>query len=338
MYAASEMSLPLKVLTFFIAVIPAVVLLIFIYKKDRADKEPFGLLLLMFVLGMVCCLPAGRIESFTIGIWQYIMSGTFVRDSDGQLYYGSFGTMVLYQLVEKFLLVGLVEEGLKWIVMRIFVRHSKNFNSLFDGIIYAVCVSLGFAVVENIGYSFSYGIDVALHRALTAVPGHCFFAVFMGSMFSLYGLYHRNEEKAGKYLALSLIIPVLVHGAYDFFAELSGYTLALVLFYATIIGMYIVAFALVNFYSEKDKLFVSPAADEEGGGFAPDVPDAGSSGSDGTPSYQPYSGSAGSGTPAYHPYSGSGSDSGTDHSAQDKDLDDLINSYLNNKNPGGHQS
>ena len=78
---------------------------------------------------------------------------------------------LLFILIENFLVVGCGKRGAK-------VRAASGswndpaFNYVFDGVVYAVCVSLGFSGLENVVYIKRFGMDVALIRGLAAVPLH----------------------------------------------------------------------------------------------------------------------------------------------------------------------
>ena len=85
-----------------------------------------------------------------------------------------------YKIILAFAVVAVVEEGTKFLLMKLRTWKNPNFNYSFDGIVYAVSVSLGFAAFENIKYVMNFGLSVALPRAVLAVPGHMGFAVFMG--------------------------------------------------------------------------------------------------------------------------------------------------------------
>ena len=249
------------------ALLPAVVLCVYIYKKDRAEKEPPGLLALLFFLGVVICLPAGWIElvlgkglSAFFSMFGVSLNGTVYLDTPA--YYA-------YHFIENLFCVALVEEGLKWIVLYFVTRSNKNFNSLFDGIIYAVFVSLGFAAFENIGYVFTYGGEAALTRALTAVPGHMFFAVIMGLQYSWWhaqtnarrlenDLYSRQMLQSppvyrpGQKLAMSIVLPTLFHGAYDFCCSFGQSYFWIGIFYLLLIGLYVYSFRVVKKMSRVD--------------------------------------------------------------------------------------
>ncbi len=85
-----------------------------------------------------------------------------------------------YTILLAFLVVAVVEEGTKFVFLKLRTWRDPNFNFRFDGIVYAVFVSLGFAAFENINYVLGYGLTVALPRAVLAIPAHMGFAVFMG--------------------------------------------------------------------------------------------------------------------------------------------------------------
>ncbi len=86
---------------------------------------------------------------------------------------------------DSFFLAAIPEEISKWLVLYWIVWKSREFDEHYDGIIYAVFVSLGFALVENIMYVVNRGMGVALIRAVLSVPGHGSFGVLMGYYFSL---------------------------------------------------------------------------------------------------------------------------------------------------------
>jgi len=113
-----------------------------------------------------------------------------------------------------FLEAAIPEELAKFCVLYYLIWNSKEFNHHYDGIIYSVFVSLGFALVENILYVFEGGISVAIGRAILAVPGHGLFAVLMGYYFSLARFQEKN--KRNELLVKAVIYPILFHGCYDF--------------------------------------------------------------------------------------------------------------------------
>ena len=190
------------------AVVPALVLLGYIYRKDHIEKEPNTLLARLLLWGVVSTFLAVVTESLGASALAFFLPGN--EDNP------SYGFWMF------FVIVGLSEEGFKYLVLRWRTWNSPHFNCRFDGVVYAVFVSLGFALWENIDYVVMYGFSTALVRAVTAVPGHACFGVFMGAW---YGLAKRYEnygypEKSRRCRTLAVLLPTLLHGAYDLIATL----------------------------------------------------------------------------------------------------------------------
>ncbi|NLW70743.1 MAG: PrsW family intramembrane metalloprotease [Eubacteriaceae bacterium] len=207
----------------FIALLPTVVIVFFLLRFDKYKKEPLGLLVLLFIAGVVTAVPAVVLE---------------------QLYVNLFGNAYSpFQLVmQAFFGVALVEESVKFIACRLIAYRKKSYDELYDGIIYCSFVSLGFATIENILYVNQYGFTTALVRAVTAVPAHAIFGVLMGYFLSLSKFV---PEKRGFYRALSLISPVFAHGVYDaiLFLDLDW---ALLIFLPFMVLLYKRAFTLIK--------------------------------------------------------------------------------------------
>ncbi len=213
------------------AVLPALYLLYKIYQADRVEKEPVRLLVSLMLFGVVATFFAVIAEL----IGDIIVSTLFWP-----------GTM-LYNFFFYFFVVALSEEGFKYLLLKWRTWNDSNFNCRFDGVVYAVFVSLGFALWENIGYVGMYGLDVALLRAVTAIPGHACFGVFMGVWYGLAKKFdtYKSQEKSKRYRKLALLFPVLLHGSYDFIAstDMVGFTLVFVAFIA---AMFMVTMRMVK--------------------------------------------------------------------------------------------
>ena len=182
------------------ALLPAILLWIYIWKKDT-KKEPTSWLMKAFLWGIAICFPVVLME---YGI-RYVLFGESGEPSS------LFGTTV-----KAFLEAALPEEAFKLLALWIVLRKNPYFDEHFDGIVYAVCIGLGFAVLENINYVFSEngGLATAILRAFLAVPGHYAFAILMGYYYSIYHFVDRSPKVA----ACVLLVPVLAHGVYDSFA------------------------------------------------------------------------------------------------------------------------
>lgn len=180
-----------------LATAPVIVVIIYIYIKDKYDKEPKKLLFYSFLLGA------------TISI----LASTILYNLYDLLLPHPNALKVFYQFLKAFFMVAVVEEFSKYIIVRYYAQPKKAFNEPFDGIIYAVMVSMGFAFVENLLYVFEGGFKVGILRAFTAVPAHAIFAILMGYFI---GIAKFSKHKA-KWNLIGLSLAILFHGSYDFF-------------------------------------------------------------------------------------------------------------------------
>ncbi len=225
------------IILFILAVAPGIFLVYQIYRQDKVEKEPVGLLLLLVLSGVLLIIPVLIVENL----------GTLILNAlvpEG----------VLYSLLDAFVVIALVEEAGKFLILKKISWKEKDFNFTFDGIVYAVCASMGFAIIENILYVFSNGIGTALMRAALSIPGHAVFAVYMG-------LYYGRAKLCEVFLggkgiklnfALSICIPVFLHGLYDFCA-MSENTFLLLFFFVFIIVLYAATFINLKTYSKNDQ-------------------------------------------------------------------------------------
>ena len=220
------------------AVFPAVFLIRYIYRQDKIEQEPVGLIGSLIVQGVFAAFAAIAMEF----IGQLILSHTV--DSDDPYY-------VIYLA---FFVVGLAEEGAKLFFLKRRTWNEPNFDFRFDGIVYAVAVSLGFAAFENVKYVFTYGLMVAPVRAVLAIPGHMSFAVYMGYFYGRARLKanYGNESGAKLSLFLSLATAVFFHGFYDAVAMI-GTGGAQTVFFIFVAVMFLSVFALVRKESREDE-------------------------------------------------------------------------------------
>ena len=185
-----------------LSVLPSIILFIVIWRSDKIEKEPPKLLVKLFFLGFLTIISAMLIE--TIG-GDYIFG--FMDKSS-----------ILYQFIENFLIVAVAEEGGKYLVLKKVTWKHPAFNYTFDAIVYSVTVSLGFATPENILYLMDGDLSTAIMRALFSVPGHVIYAIYMGFYFGLakHAEAYNDMRLRNKNLKKAYIIPVLMHGFYDF--------------------------------------------------------------------------------------------------------------------------
>jgi len=177
-----------------IALAPGVAIGVYIYLKDHHEREPLGLLMRSFFFGVLSIFVTLLISG---------VIGEFITIDE---------TSLSEQAVHAFVIVALVEEFSKFIFVRGILYNNKHFNEPFDGIVYSVMVSMGFATFENILYAFNGGIGTALMRMFTAVPAHATFAVLMGYYLGK----AKFEHKKSFYALHALAVATLFHGAYDY--------------------------------------------------------------------------------------------------------------------------
>lgn len=220
------------------AVLPATILMRYVYRLDRVEKEPKPLLYRLILGGVLAAFMAMLLE--TVG--EAILSGIEESVSNN-----AFQIMTAT-------MVGLSEEYAKLHFLKRYSWNNGHFNFRFDGVVYAIFVSLGFAAFENILYVFSYGgIEIALQRAILSIPAHMSFAVYMGifygraKMFDVRG----NRGACSRNLWLAYIIAVSLHAFYDG-TLMVGTEFSFYLFIGYIILMYTVVFQTLRRQSYLD--------------------------------------------------------------------------------------
>lgn len=220
------------------AVLPAIFLLVHVYRADKLEKEPAPLLISLVLYGIAATFIALLLERF--GSW--LLGRYFPENSTP------------YNVLMYFGVVAFSEEGAKYFLLKRRTWNSAAFNCQFDGVVYAVFVSLGFALWENISYVLMYGLSTALVRAVTAVPGHACFGVFMGVWYGLAKRLHGQGKDGASKLCrvLALLLSAFLHGCYDYIATIESVHYGW-LFAAFVAVLFTVAFILVKRQSRRDR-------------------------------------------------------------------------------------
>lgn len=180
-----------------ISVLPVLLLAIYVYLKDKYEREPLGLLLKAFFGGILAVPIAIALETW---LSRFIGGGPVLRG----IYNG-------------YVVAGFSEECCKLVILTAFIWRNRNFNEYFDGIVYAAFTGLGFACVENIAYvlsspTFEAGLNTGVVRALLSVPGHFLFAVVMGYYFARAKF--DRKHRLWKFIK-ALLYPLVLHGTFD---------------------------------------------------------------------------------------------------------------------------
>ncbi len=229
------------------AALPAIFILLYVYKKDRTEPEPMRLLIKLILMGFLATVFAVITELLGEMVLAYIP-------------FASEDSMNFWKYL---LVVGLSEELFKYILMRRVTWKNEDFNCTYDGVVYAVFTSLGFAILENVFYIIDGGLATAVVRAVTAIPGHASFGVFMGVFYAI----AKKQKTRGNHVSsrlfecFAIVLPVLAHGIYDYSTTLD-HVWVFILF---IILMFIFAGLMIRIMSGRDTVIAGsiPAPEKE---------------------------------------------------------------------------
>lgn len=177
------------------SLLPVVVLMAYIYKRDTFNKEPWPLLMKAFGFGVL----AAMLDILVAGFLQRVVP----HPAD---------TPLANALYNAFVCAALPEEFCKLLLLYLCIWKNPYFDEYYDGLEYAAFVGLGFAGIENVLYIMQGGLGLAVGRGIFAVPAHFFFAIFMGYFFSLARFRYSRRRF---FLTLAYIVPVILHGTYD---------------------------------------------------------------------------------------------------------------------------
>lgn len=228
-----------------IALLPAIALLIYIYRKDGIEHEPINVVLKYLGFGALSVIPAIILEM----LLQHILYSA-------NQYVAAF--------LEAFFVAALVEECCKYFFLRK-CWNEPAFDYQFDAIVYAVTVSLGFAAIENIEYVLQYGVGTAMVRAVTSIPGHAIFGVFMGYFFGMAKFSESVGSSAGMRYGrvCAVLVPILLHGTYDFFAMSMNFDNRFTIpFFAFLALLYLLGLNRVNRSARNDRRIAGTEQDD----------------------------------------------------------------------------
>jgi RsiW-degrading membrane proteinase PrsW (M82 family) len=218
------------------AIIPTVILCYYVYKRDVIEKEPFVMLIKLFFLGVLMTVPTYFMERSIISFLKITQDGFFNC------------------FIMAFFIISLIEEGYKYLMLYLGTWNNRNFDYKYDAIVYAVFISLGFATLENILYVYNFGTSAAFLRALISVPAHAFYGIASGYFFGLAKSNSKaNNKKSTKYcLILALLVPIVMHGIFDFLL-LTENEIMLAVFYAFVAILYSISFFSVEKVSKTEQ-------------------------------------------------------------------------------------
>lgn len=223
-----------------LSILPSIIIAFLIYKSDKKEKEPIGELAKAFFIGVLAV--------FLTVILSIIFKVTEI-DIEMLLEEDLFKIFTY-----SFISIALIEELSKWICGYLFLRKNRNYDYMFDGIVYFVFIALGFATVENILYATTSDLSTIIIRAITTVPAHAFFGVFSGYYLSLHKKEKLNKKiPIDRYLFLSIISPILLHGFFDF-CLLTQNLLFFMTYIVFVVTLYFISINKIKEMMKKDEL------------------------------------------------------------------------------------
>lgn len=214
-----------------LATAPVIICLSYIYIRDKYEKEPFNLLIVGVIFGIIIAAPI-------------VHAGNFL------MVFMPIGGMLLEAFYLSFVVSSFVEEFFKYIVLFFLVWKNKNLNERFDGIVYAVFISLGFAFIENLLFVFSDdlgGKTTAINRAIFSIPAHALFGVAMGYHFAMAKF---EPDKKLKHFILAFISPWLLHAVYNFIL-LSNMVYTMFFFVMFVVYLWVAGFKKMKKHIDK---------------------------------------------------------------------------------------
>ena len=181
---------------FALSIAPGIAISLYFFFRDEYNREPRRHLLFSFLLGVLSAVPAILIQSLLLPLQEKFMPEN-----------------ILSIAIKAFIIVAFTEEWCKYIMVRFYAYRQPEFDEPFDGIVYAVMVSMGFATIENIGYVMQHGLATAIVRMFLSVPAHAGFAVLMGYYM---GKAKFRPEARFSFMMKGLFLAVFFHGLFDF--------------------------------------------------------------------------------------------------------------------------
>ena len=226
---------------YFYSILPIIIIAIFIYNKDK-HKEPLKLLIELFI--------GGLLSTFLVLLITIILKIIYPKVT---IINTSISNIQLF--INIFITIGLTEELSKWLVTYKLSYHNKEFDELYDIIIYSVFVSLGFATLENILYvtTSNTAVSTALIRGIFSIPAHTSLGIIMGSFLGLSKIAEMNKNYYEKKqnILYSILIPVELHTIYDFCSITNNYYLS-IFFYIFIIILFVFAIIIIKQFTHKN--------------------------------------------------------------------------------------
>lgn len=230
----------MKIILLLMSLVPILILLRVIYNLDKIEKEPKKILLALFIGGVLSIFLIKILALRYQSLIPFLIED-YSQSEKYKIFLISYGE------------IGLIEEFCKWILIVILCWKSKSFNYIYDGIVYAVFVSLGFACIENIISFSNMDFSTLMLRSVFTIPAHATFGVIMGYYLG-YAKYYKKRSysySSFKMLYSALFIPVILHGTYDLLLGFNT-NISIFSFYLFVLFLFIISILKINKISKLD--------------------------------------------------------------------------------------
>ena len=252
-----------------VCLIPALILCGYVLYKDRLEPEPVGLLALLFGAGVVCGAGGFFAQKYLIVWLDTFFANSMEMMENGLMVYSSNATELLHQSLCAFVGISLVQILLKWAAMFLLTHRNKNFNYIYDGVVYATVLSLGYALAECGAFAFVNGVEMLAPKLLASIPAHLFVGILMGWFYTMWRarfMANRIEKKLLKaglaqedrirssapWLVMSFLVPMALDGLYFLTANRQGSALT-TLFITTVFVLYGISFIVIDRLASSDR-------------------------------------------------------------------------------------
>ncbi len=186
----------INVLALLVSLIPSILIIIFIFKRSKGNKEYRKACKGALIRGLVCAIPIIFLSLVLYLVNKVIKNALNLSD-------------LAYKAIYNFVVLAFAEEIIKYLCFRRTLKKRKGDYTWTDIVSLMVIVGTAFGLVEDIPYAADANAVTILVRGLTM--GHVGYGFLMGL---LYG--KRLESGKKGYGFLALIIPWILHGMYDF--------------------------------------------------------------------------------------------------------------------------
>ncbi|MCS7366069.1 MAG: PrsW family intramembrane metalloprotease [archaeon GB-1867-035] len=165
---------------------PSLAYLIFVWRKEKVEREPLIGLLMAFSYGFILCtFLALVVESFIATIISEVLLVVFIGP--------------------------VIEEISKFMGVQSIAKLERLFNEVDDGIVYGASIGLGFATLETILYTFrgKEPLLIGVLRSISSTAGHSASSAIAGWGYALTMFGGHGPETASRFLFIAILLHVL---------------------------------------------------------------------------------------------------------------------------------